>query len=786
MRSEAGNNSTEDSNEEEVDEECIDFKVVITADDWPAETSWSIVQVLDDGSTTEDLLAEGTNDPLISGEAVEYHECLPKTCMQFTIRDTGGDGLCCSHGEGSYEVYYDGEKVKGGGAFYDDEITVFGRCGETPAPSVGATTTEVPRPAPLGNSGNGGNTGGDSSTGGGSSNNIVASGGGSRYRCVQESLVDRGYVIDVALCSRFTDCYNEFIDMGDDWFCADGEVCTESPSCGDGDEKAETLVDETNESEQDELEEEGNESEIEHVEFEESTTESNPVGRPPTPSEPAKPTPVGRPMRPNPSASTLTVLDPTPAAIETMAPIGSTPAPFASTPPPTESTQEPTVEATSMEPSLTPTTSRPTQGPCDGQPCNRQDYCRSEHGFCGPDEGYCNEKSIWTKECKQEPTPAPSLGATTQVPTDQPITPSPALAEIFGNGNNGKPSFTKPSGGGKPGGGKGPNKNPQPKPTPTPSSPAPTETVQQSDLPTVNKATLSPTGGGTGSNFMMIGSQEEDESQGLSLGTVNFVSLPSDSEVPIHFITTAPTPSSATSEEMQENSTELETNSKDSSVHTTSAVLDSTANEAVNELECTGEPCDQDAWCRSAYGSCGPGFIYCNAKAIWTSSCRLTHPDATYSKETPKEHITSSQVSGGGVVDVESSIESVPAPSPSLGLPELPKPTLPTITDATEFQNQAAFAAHFATTDSSRGQDETHDDDDDDHSNRPAVTKPKDKEGKDSSESYSYPTMYDSPEYAKQWSEWAKQVKSSAPPRSYISRAIYFAALSVTGMLFCS
>lgn len=789
MRSEA-NSTTVDQDDDDVSEECVDFKVVITADDWPAETSWIVTQVLDDGSTSDDSIAEGTNDPLVSGEAVEYTECLPKQCMSFTIRDTGGDGLCCSHGEGSYEVFYDGKKVKSGDVFYDDEVTVFGRCQETPAPTAGVES-DPPSPAPIKNSGNGNS---ESSS---NSNNIASSesgGGGSSFRCVQQSLVDRGYVIEAALCPRFVDCYNEFIEMGDDWFCEDGEVCTVSPACGssDGDE-TETIVEKQPDgSEQDALES-GEETEVEtlgeseqEIELEETATESTPIGRPPTASQPSKPASVGRPMRPNPSASTITTTDPTPAPVtSTLAPVSNTPAPIASTPSPIASTLEPTVTATSMEPSLTPTTSRPTQGPCDGLPCNQKNYCRSEHGFCGPDGGYCNEKSIWTKECKSKTTPAPSFSATTSAPTNQPVTQSPALTEIFGN--NGKPSFTKPSGGGKPGGGKGPNKKPLPMLTPTPSSPAPTETEQYTESPTESEATLSPTYESTGSDFLMIGSQEETgasptpspmaESEGLSLGTVHFVSLPSDSDVPIQFITNAPTPSPAASEEMQENSTELDTNSKESSLETNNAVLDSSANEGVNELECTGEPCDQDTWCRSIYGSCGPGFVYCNAKAIWTSSCRLTHPDVTLSK--PRDPVASSQGSDAKSNSAETNAGSIPAPSPSLGLPKLPKPTLPTITDPAEFKNQAAFAAHFATTDSS-----PYDDQNDDSDNEPALAEPKEEEDKESTKSYSSSTMYDSPEYAKQWSEWAKQVQSSAP-KSHNNWSMFFAVISLASMLFC-
>jgi hypothetical protein len=758
MRHEASPESEQDESESTTTpEECFDFKVVITADDWPAETSWDV-------TLNGEIVVEGTNDPLIAGEAVEYAECLPKECYEFTIHDTGGDGLCCEHGKGGYEVYYDGKMVKEGGVFYDNDVWVFGRCGETPAP---VAMSDAPSPAPVESKGS------TASSDGSGSNNAVTSGseGGSKYRCVQQSLLDRGYVIDADLCPRFTDCYNKFIEMGDDWFCKDGEVCTETANCGEGETGSAEIESEQDEqqaveNEAEEVEQEADEAE-EEIELEETSDEppaTTPVGRPPTASNPGKPAPVGRPMRPNPSASTLTVPDPTPA------PVASTPSPVASTP-------GPTITATSLEPSLTPTTLKPTQGACDGLPCNRDKYCRSEHGFCGPGDGYCNEKSIWTKDCKKQSTPPPSA-ANTPNPTEEPATPSPVLAEIFGG--KGKPSFTKPSGGSKPSGGKGPAKK-TPKPTPTPTSEAPTDQVSESptEIGDAN-ATPPPT-----ATFLMFSSEEETdfptpspeaekESQGLSLGTVNFVSLPSDLDVPIQIITDAPTPSPAASGDIQENSAVLETSADKTDV-------ESTSTEYVNEFECTGEPCDQDTWCRSIFGSCGPGFIYCNAKAIWTSSCRISHPQSsvTVSKEAPSAGAESVQVTGANDSYAQPNVATVPVSSPSLGLPALPKPTLPTISDATVFTDQQAFAAHFATTDSSRGDDD-HEDNDDYSS---AVSNPKENKPK-ATESYTYSTMYDSPEYAKQWSEWAKRVQSGA--LKSCPKTIYFALLSLSAMLLCA
>jgi hypothetical protein len=254
----------------------------------------------------------------------------------------------------------------------------------------------------------------------------------------------------------------------------------------------------------------------------------------------------------------------------------------------------------------------------------------------------------------------------------------------------------------------------------------------------------------------------------------------------MEIISDAPTPSlQAFSGDIQENSAVLETNSKDSAVSTT--------NEVVNELECTGEPCEQDTWCRSMFGTCGPGFIYCNAKAIWTASCRLNQPVVTSSEESPSGPVATSQVESSLVVEENSSdavpnVATSPVSSPSLRLPELPKPTLPTISDATTFKNQQAFAAHFATADSNESKEDDgtqYEDDGLDLASgfseaEEAPDEPKDKE-EEKSKANTYPTMYDSPEYAKQWSEWAKEVQSSAHG-SYLN-TMYFAVLSLSAML---
>jgi len=211
---------------------------------------------------------------------------------------------------------------------------------------------------------------------------------------------------------------------------------------------------------------------------------------------------------------------------------------------------------------------------------------------------------------------------------------------------------------------------------------------------------------------------------------------------------------------MQTNSALIDTANK---VATVESSIDSTTDEATYELECTGEPCDNGDWCRSIYGSCGPGFIYCNSKAIWTSACPPVAPGATSTKDP-----TSSPDSSTEQKDSDTDSGVAPVQSPSLSLPELPKPTLPTITDADSFAFQQALEAHGITADS----DFQH------NKNETSLSKEQKDKKESKTPANSYATEYESPEYAEQWADWASTVTSSAP-RSY-SFIMYFAALSLS------
>ena len=114
---------------------CTGTEVTIslTFDQYPAETSWSIVNA--SGAT----VASG-NGYSTANSSVTVTECLAAGCYDFVINDTYGDGICCSYGNGSYALTGEGNSLASGGSFASSETTNF--CvGSTPPPASCDTPT---------------------------------------------------------------------------------------------------------------------------------------------------------------------------------------------------------------------------------------------------------------------------------------------------------------------------------------------------------------------------------------------------------------------------------------------------------------------------------------------------------------------------------------------------------------------------------------------------------------------------------------------------------------------
>ncbi|MGJ8592923.1 MAG: FG-GAP-like repeat-containing protein [Aquaticitalea sp.] len=116
---------------------CTDIVVSITFDDYPQETSWSI---LDSSGTT---IASGGTYAGQAGSTITIEECLPDGCYDFIINDTYGDGICCGqYGDGSYTVTANGLTVASGGDFGSSESTNF--CvGDVPCEDADLTVINI-------------------------------------------------------------------------------------------------------------------------------------------------------------------------------------------------------------------------------------------------------------------------------------------------------------------------------------------------------------------------------------------------------------------------------------------------------------------------------------------------------------------------------------------------------------------------------------------------------------------------------------------------------------------
>lgn len=100
---------------------CTDVTLTLTLDNYPAETTWSIVDDL--GST---VMSGG---PYTNGDKNDTKidtSCLDDGCYTFTINDSYGDGICCSYGNGSYALEdANSNLLASGGSFTSTQSTNF-------------------------------------------------------------------------------------------------------------------------------------------------------------------------------------------------------------------------------------------------------------------------------------------------------------------------------------------------------------------------------------------------------------------------------------------------------------------------------------------------------------------------------------------------------------------------------------------------------------------------------------------------------------------------------------
>jgi len=102
-------------------DECYQVEIAIEYDGYPAETSWELHRIVYDGE--EDELVDSHSGS--SGDT-SFNEtlCLPEGEYNFTI--INADGICCSYGQGSYNITTpNGGVFAEGGEFTGSESSIF-------------------------------------------------------------------------------------------------------------------------------------------------------------------------------------------------------------------------------------------------------------------------------------------------------------------------------------------------------------------------------------------------------------------------------------------------------------------------------------------------------------------------------------------------------------------------------------------------------------------------------------------------------------------------------------
>jgi len=97
------------------------ISIDINFDLYPSETRWEILDALGGVVTTG-----GPYEDQVNGSSLSIQECLPFGCYTFVVYDAYSDGICCSYGDGHYEVRdASGNMLATGGSFGYSESTEF-------------------------------------------------------------------------------------------------------------------------------------------------------------------------------------------------------------------------------------------------------------------------------------------------------------------------------------------------------------------------------------------------------------------------------------------------------------------------------------------------------------------------------------------------------------------------------------------------------------------------------------------------------------------------------------
>ncbi|MHA7060091.1 endonuclease [Aquimarina sp. M1] len=94
----------------------------ITFDDYPEETGWEVRN-----ENNQIVYSEGSYGSQANGSTINVSRRLDAGCYTLVVKDTYGDGICCSYGNGSYTLTMvsNGTVLASGGSFGSQESTSF-------------------------------------------------------------------------------------------------------------------------------------------------------------------------------------------------------------------------------------------------------------------------------------------------------------------------------------------------------------------------------------------------------------------------------------------------------------------------------------------------------------------------------------------------------------------------------------------------------------------------------------------------------------------------------------
>jgi hypothetical protein len=122
---------------------CTNVNINMTFDNYPEETSWEILN-----ASNQVVFSGGTYGSQADGSSLTVTKCLDAGCYTFKMKDSYGDGMCCTYGSGSYTVTSNGTTFASGGTFGTSQSTNF--CvGTSSVISNVSTTTETQTEIPF-------------------------------------------------------------------------------------------------------------------------------------------------------------------------------------------------------------------------------------------------------------------------------------------------------------------------------------------------------------------------------------------------------------------------------------------------------------------------------------------------------------------------------------------------------------------------------------------------------------------------------------------------------------